>query len=207
MPYQSHPVFTPPSDPKTKLWRYLDFPKFVALLQRRALWFSAAHLLGDSFEGSYTLASTERRRHLFPDESESYTQIMGSLEARYHQGTRNWTYINCWHMGDQESAAMFYAGRGKGIAIRSSFERLTDSLESQDSTYVGMVRYIDYSSDWIPTNNLFWPFLHKRKSFEHERELRAIIHRSPNPLSSGSTCMRGRLPTRVFLCQRIWNPL
>jgi hypothetical protein len=27
----------------------------------------------------------------------------------------------------------------------------------------------------MPEDNVFWPFLHKRKSFEHEKELRAIV--------------------------------
>jgi hypothetical protein len=32
---------------------------------------------------------------------------------------------------------------------------------------------------WIPPDDLFSPFLHKRRSFEHEREIRAIIARYP----------------------------
>jgi len=41
-----------------------------------------------------------------------------------------------------------------------------------------MVRYLDYNKDWIPENNILAPFLYKRKSFEHERELRAIYNLS-----------------------------
>ena len=40
---------------------------------------------------------------------------------------------------------------------------------------VGMVRYVDYDKGWIPESNPLAPFLYKRKSFEHEREVRAII--------------------------------
>jgi hypothetical protein len=40
---------------------------------------------------------------------------------------------------------------------------------------VGVVHYIDYDRDWLPERNVYSPFVHKRKSFEHEREIRAII--------------------------------
>ena len=42
------------------------------------------------------------------------------------------------------------------------------------STYVGKVNYINYESDFIAEGNAFNPFLHKRLSFEHEREVRAM---------------------------------
>lgn len=36
------------------------------------------------------------------------------------------------------------------------------------------MRYVDYETDWIPESNNLAPFLYKRKSFEFERELRAL---------------------------------
>ena len=41
------------------------------------------------------------------------------------------------------------------------------------------MQYIDYKRNQIPENNLLSPYLHKRKSFEHEREVRAIIQKFP----------------------------
>jgi hypothetical protein len=38
-----------------------------------------------------------------------------------------------------------------------------------------MVRYIDYKTDTISIHNSLLAFMHKRKSFEHEKELRALI--------------------------------
>ncbi|KAF5430684.1 hypothetical protein C5S39_07300 [Candidatus Methanophagaceae archaeon] len=45
--------------------------------------------------------------------------------------------------------------------------------------HIGTVKYIDYETEWLPERYSFNPFLHKRKSFEHERELRAIIQKFP----------------------------
>lgn len=51
--YQEHPVFTPPSDRDTGVWRYMDFAKLVSLLATQALFFARAESLNDPFEGSY----------------------------------------------------------------------------------------------------------------------------------------------------------
>jgi hypothetical protein len=32
------------------------------------------------------------------------------------------------------------------------------------------------SARWVPRGVVHWPFLHKRKSFEHEQEVRALIY-------------------------------
>ena len=45
--------------------------------------------------------------------------------------------------------------------------------------YLGKVTYIDYSRDVIPESNVFSPVMRKRKSFEYESELRALILETP----------------------------
>lgn len=39
-------------DPATPLWRYMDFEKFISLLEERAPYFARADKLGDKFEGA-----------------------------------------------------------------------------------------------------------------------------------------------------------
>ena len=48
-----------------------------------------------------------------------------------------------------------------------------------DNAYIGMVRYISYDSfdNWIPRRFAMSPFMYKRKEFEHEKEVRALIIR------------------------------
>lgn len=60
---------------------------------------------------------------------------------------------------------------------------------------MGAVEYIDYNNTVIPTINMFNALMRKRRSFEHEREVRAIIWRKRNVLSSGSS-PDGRLSWR-----------
>ena len=52
------------------------------------------------------------------------------------------------------------------------------------SIYVGRVSYVDNENYLIPTGNTldddtYIPFLHKRQSFSHEREVRAIVRIIP----------------------------
>ncbi|SRR6266545_429876 len=83
-------------------------------------------------------------------------------------------FVSCWNMSEYENASLWQV-YGRGIAIRSTFARLRESLICTDPVYIGVVNYIDYRRDSFPEGNAFTPLLHKRLYFENERELRAVI--------------------------------
>lgn len=70
-----------------------------------------------------------------------------------------------------------YLHGNEGIAIQSTYENLIESLVSYEEyeVFVGRIKYIDYDQELIPMNNIISPYIHKRKSYEHEKELRALI--------------------------------
>jgi hypothetical protein len=186
--YQPHPVFRSPDHPSLKVWRYMDFPKFVAMLAHGALHFCRVAQFDDPFEGSYTastiaeearwLTEIANRPDMKPSETAQFMHILSSMPNRRKWDRENGAAINCWHANEHESAAMWalYLSTKEGIAVQSTFERLCNSFEkAQFPVFVGMVNYIDYEKDSFPLGNTFQPFLHKRKSFEHEKEVRAII--------------------------------
>ena len=72
-----------------------------------------------------------------------------------------------------------YSRDNDGIAIRTTFNALTQSFTCNDTIFIGKVNYIDYSTTFISEQNIFYPYLHKRQSFEHEREVRAITQNMP----------------------------
>jgi hypothetical protein len=72
-----------------------------------------------------------------------------------------------------------YVKSNEGIAIQSSIAALRSSTkETGYEIYIGKVEYLDYETE-VMTGGLEegerYPFFHKRKSFEHERELRLMI--------------------------------
>lgn len=173
--YEKHPVFNSPEDEDVKIWRYLDIPKFLWLLEKRSLYFSRCDLLGDPFEGS--LPSTSGQPIVKPtiDPKLPNFKMESSLEDMWRKDC----YVCSFHMSDYESAALWsiYSKAKQGVAIQSTFKRLIDCFNKYPSNpvYIGTVNYIDYKSEIIDISNSFSPILHKRKSFEHERELRAVI--------------------------------
>lgn len=168
--YEDHGEFVQPADPDAKIWRYMDFTKFVWMLEKRALHFARGDAFADKFEGAIPRANV-------PNKGSS-----NNFVDRFFTPLRKQVAINCWHINDYESAAMWkmYLGSDEGIAICSTVKRLRGSLASDPSisVFVGVVRYIDYERHSIPLANIFTPYLHKRTSFEYERELRALAVKS-----------------------------
>ena len=84
------------------------------------------------------------------------------------------TFINCWHENEYESEAMwklYTISLEQGIAIKTNYKRLYTSLGKSPSLVIGRINYIDFDNNFAGVNNSFW---FKRKSFEHEREVRVI---------------------------------
>lgn len=199
--YEEHPVFSPPP-PDAVLWRYMDFTKFVSILDKHALFFPAADKLGDPFEGSLPKINLEVRRaqfrQLIPTDDHHREQMIRNY-PNWLKKHRCFTLISCWHENNHESEAMWrlYAREKDGIAIKTDFDSFKNSFTCSESIYIGKVSYIDYMRDWIPDGNTFYPFLHKRKSFMHEQEVRAISDRS-HPQDEGYKKLRAEDLTGVY---------
>ncbi len=169
--YQQNPEFEEPAE-DTIIWRYVDFTKFVSYLERNALFFVRSDQLPDKYEGKFTETDAQLwEQRLQP------TIKLNQLEI--YDRIRRIVNISSWHINDTESAAMWEIclQSNEGVAIKSTFRRLKDSFlpHKQDDIFIGKVKYIDYTREMIPKGYIFNPFLYKRKSFEHERELRAVL--------------------------------
>jgi len=157
----------------------MDFTKFVSLVSSGALFFSRADKLNDAWEGAYPEENLRQRRLRVEANLGAINYDYMESEAKFHRTVKSQTFLSCWHLNQGESAAMWelYASRGEGIAIQSTFERFCGSFPDNDSmfhVFIGKVSYLNYDRDGFLEGNTFAPFLHKRRSFEHERELRAV---------------------------------
>lgn len=175
-----HPCFRQPNNPEAKLWRYMDFTKFVSLLASKNLFFCRSDLFQDPFEGSYAQYNIQMRPHVYKDFPSEHYESMISQLGNHTKFMKEWTYISCWHANEYESAAMWdlYAKTNEAVAIETNYSILKEVLP--ETVFLGLVNYIDYEREWLPEGNLFYPFMHKRKSFEHEKEVRALIMDFPD---------------------------
>jgi len=172
-----HPAFCAPTDRDARIWRYLDFAQFVWLLDRRRLAFPHCTRMEDPFEGSTPRAEIERLETRIaaaaPAEHRSIEDGIARLRTLARE-FREGYFISSWHANDVESEAMWklFAASQNAVALQSTFARLRDALPPYVG--VGFVRYIDDNADMLPSLDPFEWIMHKRKSFAHERGVRAV---------------------------------
>lgn len=178
--YNPAPPFNEPADEHVKIWRYMDFAKFVSLLDKKALYFTRSDRFTDKFEGAIPKLTVKAREAELLDLGSPLAETALREISRSTQSVRKWIFVNCWYMNNYESDAMWqiYGQKNNGIAIRSTFVKLKDSLISPDCVmHIGTVNYIDYDKDILAEGNVFHAIFSKRRSFEYEHELRAVFQK------------------------------
>ena len=181
----THPKLVTPDD-ETPIWRYMNFVKFVSVLEDDSLYFSRLDLLGDPFEGSYARNTTLRKVNIDMESGITTTENLTLDEldgsefwAKSHLVSIRSSFVNCWYSRMSDSAAMWalYASQTDGVAIRSTVGRLKTSLSSYEKPlYIGEVNYIDYDTHVGSLDDGLGQMLFKRTSFDHEHEVRVLIH-------------------------------
>ena len=183
------------------LWRYMDLSKFISLLGKRELFFSAAIHFSDPFEGAKGAESRKEDWDAYYKEffinaiktapREKPSQLTEEDVAResmrllgeLHDGgkiARERTFINCWHMNTYESEAMwklYSKDITNAIAIQTTYQRLYNALDKEPKIAIGKVQYINFLERYSSVNGAFW---FKRLAFEYEKEVRLIAHDHTN---------------------------
>lgn len=186
----------PPEDSCAKVWRFMSFAKYVALLESQSVFFARADTLGDPFEGSQSRRTIEIRNRFKDSIPKTARSLIGGADI-----ARRRTFISCWHLNEYESQGMWklYVEGTEGVAIQSRFVTLERCLWDvpRYEISIGLVNYIDYEKDsfcddWVS------PFVCKRHSFRHENEVRAIIfpHDRPRTVPPSEDLKPG-LPIKV----------
>lgn len=177
----------PPTNPDLSIWRYMDLARFLSLIQSQALFLCPISEFDDPFEGSVseaTLRAIQNGETVWGMAPLTDASLKGTFHdpetcAKLIHNARMCVYATCWHLCDHESVAMWrqYASEGKGLAIRSTYDRLRRSLghvHGQGHT-LGSVEYIDYASAMMPKGDACEIALLKRREFQHEKELRILV--------------------------------
>lgn len=182
-------------EPDTVLWRFMDFAKFVALLEQRAVYFARADKLGDRFEGAAGIAERQSEWNAYyleffrqaiitaPREGEPPTDEVVESEAKrllsefteHNDRSRLCSFASCWHANTVEGEALwrlYCPPSTAGVAIRTNVGCLVQSLGDDPNIQVGRVQYVDFRKGYAGLyDRIFW----KRMSLKHEAEVRAVI--------------------------------
>lgn len=199
MPFNQHPCFiTPPDD--TVIYKYMNFYKFVSLINKSQIFFCRTDRFQDPMEGCYP---REFYRWSIDDWKNIYRPTFNkdglekvcedSLEkmARDHwEYLRVFTYKNrgkhaicsfCSNEHEYEALWKLYSDIQTGICIRSTIGSLKKSIQqTEQNIYIGKVKYYDSTNPKTFLNdrlldNLFRPYVLKQIEYEIEREVRAIV--------------------------------
>jgi len=176
---ESHPHLETPES-STSIWRYMAIDKFLHLLGTSTLWFTRCDRFEDGWEGHYSDATVDAFKASLKGDDDKIDEAWARFR-NMNRGIKQCLYLNCWHINEEESAALWqiYSKDSKSIAIKSTVHRLRDALRDTElSIYGARVKYLDYANEPMPWHNLFTPFVRKRRSFAFENELR-LLHWEP----------------------------
>jgi hypothetical protein len=110
-----------------------------------------------SLTGKTRDAQLEEIVSLGEDKSIAMSEKLRAELTAYRKWMRNWPLINCWHMNEYESVAMWnlYSKAKEAIAIVSTYTRLRECLN--ENFWIEEVQHIDYDRDTIPPGNALYP--------------------------------------------------
>ncbi len=220
-------------DPDLIIWRYISLEKLVDLLESKTLYFSSLESLWkiDPFEGFFPSAALELLRKIHTEQIEEIEYTMSivtkNLESKKNEINSLISMskekisedikkiigsiaVNCWHINNHESEGMWkiYSEAGKGLAIRTKFSSLFNSLELKHNDGIisfGKVKYIDFLDNTLKPidymtegKNLYTPLL-KRISYEHEKEVRAIIRPPINTIKNENKSIRASIDPKTLI--------
>jgi hypothetical protein len=183
---------------QVKLWKYMDFAKFASMLTTRSLYFACPTQFSDPYEGLLPRSHVAAESKILQDIIDQnflalrdqlaargvpverfdgvLANLVSQLRAAYEQINGKFG-VSCWHESECESDAMWklYSASGQGIAIESTVEQLKESLGNRSDLTIDRVRYMDFEHDPIEKGHRHYRLFVKRKSFEHEKEIRATV--------------------------------
>jgi hypothetical protein len=155
----------------TVIWRYFSFERFRDILKTQSLWFSRPFGFEDQWEGLFPPSYLKRTRQYATANNIPFKEFDQDFRKRFLRH-RCAHFVNCWHISDHESDAMWklYALAPKGIAFQSTVGDVKECLRPHNS---GRVIYYDPSHD-VRSPTIFGPheILFKRTSFSWEQEYR-----------------------------------
>jgi len=199
--YEEHDELQKLEDLTRKIWRFMDFEKFVSLIETNSLFFCRSNILDDSFEGALTEPEVSAAKQ--SPELTLYDEMISKAENSQKKERlkfaknlfknaiidlplflRQSKCINCWSIQQYESAALWnYTATNQSVALQSSIQKLVDCFRNtKQNVYINPISYLDFKNDTSQSSSILPIFFRKRKSFESENELRAVVTDMDTPL-------------------------
>ncbi|MDY6943790.1 MAG: hypothetical protein SVU69_12365 [Pseudomonadota bacterium] len=120
---------------ETTLWRYMNFPKFVSMLDRQGLWLARSDTFRDLHEGRFP---DDIKRHMdqvykeLEQKKEVSKKIRGTADFQEH--LRKNMFLSCWHKNTEENMVMwelYGRDRNATVAIQTTAKIIQESIKKE----------------------------------------------------------------------------
>lgn len=192
------------------LWRYMPLDRFVDLVATQELHFSplAEYAKSDPFEGYLPRVALDGLASVLHTHRQDTKDLLQSAKTKLPEKWRaefekrcevinasvpsqvelyknitSCVQVCCWRIGEHESEAMWKLYAKEGVAIKTTVEHVTYSLDlsgTAPDVFLGRIKYLDFSapelkvSDCVSADGGLMGMI-KRKAYEHEDEARLMI--------------------------------
>jgi hypothetical protein len=171
MPITPHVDCTePPAN--TRICRFIDLPKFRDLFANEELYFRRTDLFKETDPNEALPSEEYARRVLRLQRYDLHDELALNNDLAFARQISESYFLNCWQLFEGETLDMWKT-YGNGVAVFSRFDLLKAQLAPMlDNILLGIVRYGEKD---MTGYNLIRFLYTKRRLFEKERELRAVL--------------------------------
>jgi hypothetical protein len=174
------------------LWRYMDFAKFLDLLETSTLYFAALPTFEDQFDGIHNALGDDDYYDI--DDTGKVFWLSELPTTRQQANTDSFkpfflecvkriydaAGISCWRAAERESYAMWkaFVPSGHGIAVKTNMKAITESLsmDPKERLIYGKVNYQNLDIYKTPVKTVFDQIFYKSDHFSHEDEVRLFYY-------------------------------
>lgn len=151
----------------------MNLEKVLALLGTQELYLCRLDKFIDPWEGVWPKPLVEEiRKDWLPKDGEDFLNFSKRMRCSF--------FVNCWHESKYESAALWdQYTQSAGFALCTTVGHLKQSISDERKVYIGRIKYLDYDKDTVHELNMLLPPFLKRKSFQHENEVRMMLWDMP----------------------------
>ncbi len=183
------------------LWRYIDLPKFVSMLEEKALWLARADSFKDRHEGRFPdemRQLIEKAYEGFEIDNESPVEDADDFQDYLLKNT----FINCWHKNFDENMVMWevYGEVNNAVAIQTNVGKIKASIDITNiSGFSLMLKNVIYKRADEITGVLLYEdcFFRKRPHFSFEQEVRISLDTYSRLSPSKKTPNGYKLPINI----------
>ncbi|OTG79078.1 hypothetical protein B9T31_17425 [Acinetobacter sp. ANC 4558] len=164
--------------PNTKIWRYMDFTKFLDIILNKRLYLRRIDKFNDAYEG-YISEQFKKALH----QSYSSVEKLGFDARRAKENHLRaqsllpaYSYASCWYLDELESREMWktYGIEKNSVAICTTVKHLHDSIIDVGDSYNFYFEKIDYEEKKEISSNWLEVAFRKNTNFAFEQEFRVL---------------------------------